>query len=133
MQLFINKNLAYKLLSGNKKGILIGQKLFDIFYVQDTIPYSINKIIKHYPAILPSIIGEYICYEKQPKNIIKKNLFSKNDIQFIKLLIFKNNHSKKISRRLKILNKAVTFKAFLRTINHNKKNPIIENINVIIV
>ncbi len=125
MILYLQKDLINKMIYATKKGFLIGEKLFDIFYIDDVISSSFNKI-KNSPLIT-NIIGEYIYYKKQPE-INPHKLFSKKDIQWIKLIITNNT----LTNTENIMNN-ISFKAFLKTLDKGQKDFIIEAINIIIV
>lgn len=127
MQIYLKKALLNKIYCSSKQGLLLGERFCDIFYINDIVNCS-KKHIKNDTALISNIIGEYICYKNKPINHTK--LFSKNDVQWIKLILTKNNSSVKIEENNECVASII---AFLKCLDNDQKKYAIKTLNVIIV
>lgn len=127
MLIYLKKNLLNKIYCSSKKGLLLGERFSDIFYIHDIINCPKNNIKNEITSFF-NIIGEYICNKNKPINQAK--LFSKNDVQWIKLILIKNNLVTKKERKKE---SDASIIAFFKYLDNSQKKFAIKNINVIIV
>jgi len=117
MEIYLPQEIKNKIFLNEKKGYLIGEKFYDIFYITDTYFGTIKKKI----GTIKNLIGEFqfIKLKRGEKLNIEKKL-KKIEMQWIFLLIKEVDNKK-------------TLKGYLKTLSEDQKRSIVIKLKIMII
>ncbi|OGF64068.1 MAG: hypothetical protein A2Y62_15525 [Candidatus Fischerbacteria bacterium RBG_13_37_8] len=132
MELYLKEELVRKIALSGKKGLLAGERFYDIFYVYDILGGAdIKEVIQRQETKESlEIIGEYI-FLKKGKIIQKKTLFKKSEIQWIKVIVIPKNSAGR--KKQQDIRNSYQVDAFMNTLDEDQRHMVVNSMKIVIV